>query len=128
MINVYDVLSELKQLISDNLSDFKTIKIGVEAGISANDAPFLRIVPDELYFDKDNDLCLDVHILIGTLALKDLEQTYALHHNLEQKVVELLDNSLVSNALMLLKSSVYDRDEVENFKATLLQFTLKGLM
>jgi len=127
MQNIYEILDALKILIKDNIPEIRSVKIGVEAGISAKDTPFVRLIPDESYYDRDSDFCLDFNILLGTLTQHSLEETYELHHLIEQKIVELLDNTELSNALILLKNTLYDRDEVENFKATLLQFTIKGL-
>lgn len=124
----YEIFEELKNTIIDNLPEVTTCKIGLEDGISATDTPFVRIVPVEDEIDTTGFYAeTNVNIVVGTMQLANLESTYQVHLDLKKKLIDLLDGVILSKCSSQFVGAVYDSDEVENFKISLLNFKLGGI-
>ena len=124
---LYEILDELKNTIITNISEIKTCKIGLESGISASDVPFVRVIPVEDNVDERMQLNITVDVVVGTLQLSDLEETYKKHLTIKDKLIKILDEYQLELAGVVYTGGVYDSDEVENFKISILRFELTGV-
>ena len=127
---VKEVLLNLKNLIIDKQL-FKSVKIGLEDGISAKDTPFCRLLIEEETVNQENgDLEVNLIILIGTLRLKSIEETYLKHLDIKDNLISTLDLYAKNNYEVSYQGSLTDQDDVENFKITALHFkiTIKAVL
>jgi len=127
-VNIYNVLNDVKQIIV-NTGLFKSVKIGLEDGITARDCPFARIQPVlEQSTDEELGVNLTINIVIGiTFKQTDLEKAYAELLELEQKLKYILDLEVIQGGLCTYRETLFDSDELKNFKLAALSFEIKDI-
>jgi len=114
-MDTYEYLELVKAKLQE-IEDIKTIAIGLEKGIGAKDAPFIRILPIQR---KKGNM---VSKLIFQVAFgfdrknKDIEILYKDFFDLEAKILNKINN------IALWHSTVTDEDTVANLKVAVMNF------
>ena len=124
MIDVLeDLKKELKILLDDNI---KSVKIGLEASITANNCPMIRIVPS-LLIDNSVYKTLEFTIFIGVNKSNiDLESNYKQLSELSDLICDKFVSTEFNGGLLSLKAIVFDEDRLDNLKMMGLNFKLSN--
>jgi len=122
---VYQILEEIKTQLT-GVDGAKSIRIGLERGIGAKDAPFIRIVPTR--FKADNDVTdIEFQVVFGfDIKNRDHEELYRAYFEMEQKIREVLSYRLPSANCIWIET-VTDEDKVPNLKTGILLFVARGV-
>ncbi|WP_281950271.1 hypothetical protein [Nitrosophilus kaiyonis] len=105
----------------------QSIELGIEEGISANDTPFIRIVPSLNESGEYNRENLEFEIYIGTDIKDTFQETYQEHMDFIKDIKNALHLKQIGSGICYFQRAVFDKDVVKNFKASMLEFTLKDI-
>ena len=121
---MWDLFLSIKTALQ-TIPDLRSVKIGMETGISAKDTNAARIVSvDSRQSDRNRYFDDGVFQIILLMDLKnDLEQVYQTTFSLETQI----RNALLTNRSITYTGSVADQDTVKNFKSSILFFKFTGV-
>jgi len=122
---VFDVVAQ----IADALVDVgaKSVAIGIEQGISADDTPFVRIVPFEEESEEFAKAGLSFGVYVGTDIVDDMAQTYKEHMDMVERIKSALSFTQWNGGVCYYKGTKFDRDIVKHYKVALVEFEIKGM-
>jgi len=124
---LYEILEEIADRLTKGSLGAKTISIGIEDGISADDTPWVRIVPTEEEAGEFGKIDLSIEIYIGTDILDEMSQTYREHMEFIEKVKEILTYTQYGGGVCHYSGATFDKDIVKNFKVAALRFEIRGI-
>lgn len=118
---VYTFLEVCKTKL-DEITDFKTNKIGLELGINSKDTPYARTMPLG-HKPNGNNTGLRFQVLFGLdIKNKDYEELHKEQSILEDLIIEKIQET---GAMWL--ETVYDEDSVRSFKSAIVIFEIEGI-
>ena len=118
---VYTFLEVCKTKL-DEITDFKTNKIGLELGINSKDTPYARTMPLS-HKPNGNNTDLRFQVLFGLdIKNKDYEELHKEQSILEDLIIEKIQET---GAMWL--ETVYDEDSVRSFKSAIVIFEIEGI-
>lgn len=119
---MWQLLQDIQTALN-TVPELKTVAIGAETGISANDCPAARIVtdyrepsPQNKYFDQGA-----IQIVLLLDLKNDLPETYEQSIAIEEKIRVALQG------IVLFNRADYDQDSVSVFKASIIRFSFAGI-
>ena len=123
---MYDLLTQIKSLL--NNINAKTIDLGIEDGISANDTPFIRIVPSSNELAEFNRQNFEFEIYIGTDIKSNLDDTYQEHISFLEEIKNTLHLTQIRGGICYFQKVIFDKDIVKNFKTSMISFIIKDII
>ncbi len=123
---MYDYITQIKNILSS--LNVTSLDIGIEEGISANDTPFIRIVPTLNETGEYNRQNLEFELFIGTDIKSSLKETYQEHMDFIEEIKSSLHLKQILNGICYFQSALYDKDVVKNFKVSKLAFVIKDIV
>lgn len=126
MIEIYTVLEELRDKLAD-ISGVTTCKIGLEAGLSPDDYPIIRLVPVKISRIDQSKVKMELTIYFGqnlTEADQGLEAVYQNLLDFEKLIKEAIKfgNGYKIHHL----DTITDEDRLEHFKIFASRFEVVG--
>ncbi len=123
-LKLQDIFIKIKQLLQ-SINYFKTIRLGMEQGISSKDVPFARVMPGSIQDNDSKSATLPFIVYIGIKNSNDLEAKYAEVFDAITQVTNALFLQEVHSGLIKSGDVNFDDDRVQNFKVTELHFKLE---
>jgi len=127
MVNLYDVSALILNDLN-NINGIKTYGLGLERGIGAKDAPFIRVVPVSARNGENDRVTLTIDVFIGSNTKNDFDKEYQDHFLYETIIKERLHLAQYSGGVCHYVSTVTDSDTIMNLKATVITFEVRGLL
>ncbi len=121
MSKLLDLLDEIETAL-DTITEFKTLKLSTEMGISAKECPACRIVPinRQVSSVKYNDSG-EIQIVVLLDLKNNVSEMQRQSILFEEAIREVL------NPIIKYTYTEYDRDGISNFKAVILSYSFDGL-
>lgn len=126
MIEIYPVLAELRDKLA-TIAGVTTCKIGLEAGLSPDDYPIIRLVPVKISRIDQSKVKMELTIYFGqnlTEADQGLEAVYQNLLDFEKLIKEAIKfgNGYKIHHL----DTITDEDRLEHFKIFASRFEVVG--
>lgn len=115
-----DVVLEIERLLKEKIE--ANINIGLEDSLSADDTPFIRIVPTQTDM---SDFSFELYI--GTDVKDELRESYEEHLNFVNQIYDVIGYENILDGVCTLQNAIFDKDIVQNFKTSLLSFNIEGV-
>ncbi|BCD59625.1 MULTISPECIES: hypothetical protein [unclassified Nitratiruptor] len=122
---MFELLLEIKNILLT--IGAKSVELGIEEGISADDTPFIRIVPSVNETGEFNREDLEFEVYIGTDIKETLQETYQEHMDFVVSIKSALHLKQIGTGICYFQRAVFDKDVVKNFKVAMMSFALKDI-
>ncbi|BAF69584.1 hypothetical protein [Nitratiruptor sp. SB155-2] len=122
---MFELLLDIKNALL--AAGAKSVELGIEEGISADDTPFIRIVPSMNEAGEFNREDLEFEVYIGTDIKDTLQETYQEHMDFVASIKNSLHLKQIGTGICYFQRAVFDKDVVKNFKVAMMSFALKDI-
>ena len=122
---IYEALQEAKTLLGA-VEGVASLKIGLERGLGAKDAPFIRLLPEKFSADGHR-ATLTLQVVFGfDVKNRDHEELYRKYFETEAAIRDALEGKMRSGNCLWIET-VTDEDQVPNLKAGVALFTVSAI-
>lgn len=127
-MSVFDLMVRVKNLLET--FPHKSLKIGLENSINADDYPLIRVVPNANELDGFDGWAQDVHFIIylgGELDVFDLEREFERIYALEREIFEKLHNFQWGDIGGIVRFIRTSRRDIEHFLMIECEYKIEGV-
>lgn len=121
-----DIINEIKTHL-ETLVSFKSVRIGIERGISVKDVPFIRISPST-YTNDSQRSDVEYIVYVGIKKEANAQDNFIDVVTLTNEVIECLNRIEIQSGLNTFESAQFDDDRLDNLKVVALRFKTQGCM